>query len=411
MTTAFPGKHRFQLAIWAAAALAIFFLWGFSGSAGQEKKSRWVGTWSAAPQLVEPQNRPPLPGLTDHRLRQVICVSLGGETLRMKFSNEFSMSDLEMKRVEVAVSKGDSSIDASTVKVLKFKNNASQVTIRPGSAVFSEPFSFNLAPRMKLAVTITFGQAPADITGHPGSRTTSYLFIGSDATKAIPMDHWYVINKVEVEAQQPASAVVILGNSITDGRGSGTNRQDRWPDVLATRLLENESTKQTGVLNMGIGGNCVLTGGLGPTALDRFDRDVLGQNGVRWLIILEGVNDLGSTTDSASAADVAKGLTDAYDQMIRKAHAAGIKVYGATITPIRKSFYYAGYREAAREYVNHWIRTSGHFDAVIDFDRIMRDPQDTLSLLPGAQSGDFLHPNEKGYQMMGEAVPLSLFKR
>jgi lysophospholipase L1-like esterase len=161
---------------------------------------------------------------------------------------------------------------------------------------------------------------------------------------------------------------------------------------------------------MGIGGNAVLRGGLGPTGLDRFDHDVLKQNGVKWLIIFEGVNDLGGTSDSIAAFDVARGLIAAYDRMINEAHSNGIKVYGATITPFKKSFYYRTYRDAARNMINDWIRKSGHFDAVIDFDKVLRDPEDTAALLTGVQSGDYLHPNELGYKMLGESVDLRLFQ-
>lgn len=390
--------------------LTAFFVWGFSKPVDWQASKYWVGTWSAAPQLVEPQNRPPAPGLSNHTLRQVICVSIGGKKLRVRLSNEFSTGPLEMNDVQIAVSKGGDALDESTTRTLMFHGEKA-VSVRPGTAITSDPVAFDLQPRALLAITIHFGEAPEDITGHPGSRTTSYLVKGTDFTNAKTMDHWYVISGVEVFTHRNAASVVVLGNSITDGRGSGTNHQDRWPDVLATRLLKIANTQHIGVLNMGIGGNCVLAGGLGPTALDRFDRDVLGQVGARWLIILEGVNDLGSTSDSASAVRVSKELIDAYGQMIVKAHARGFKVYGATITPIKKSFYYTGYREAARESVNQWIRTTGHFDAVIDFDKILRDPNDTLCLLPEVQSGDYLHPNEKGYEIMGEAVPLSLFDR
>jgi lysophospholipase L1-like esterase len=211
-----------------------------------------------------------------------------------------------------------------------------------------------------------------------------------------------------VEAKSGA-AIAIIGDSITDGRGSGTNKQNRWPDILAMRLLENADTKQISVLNMGIGGNTILRGGLGPTALTRFDRDILNQQGVKWLIVFEGVNDLGSTRDSVAAFNVAKGLIAAYDTMITKAHAKGIKVYGVTITPFKKASYYTPYWDAARNTVNDWIRTSGHFDGLIDFDKTIRDPNDPATILAEAQS-DYLHPNELGYQMMGKAVDLSLFK-
>ncbi|WP_297098588.1 SGNH/GDSL hydrolase family protein [uncultured Draconibacterium sp.] len=399
----------------AITAGLIIGMTSFAACTNSNAQKKWVGTWSTAPQLVEPHNMPPEPGLTNNTLRQVVCVSIGGDKLRLKFSNEFSKSPVTMKAVQVAVSEGASAIDKATVKELKF-NGKSDVTMQPGEAIVSDPFTFDLEPRMEVAITIAFGETSPDVTGHPGSRTTSYIVAGNDVSEntdfadAVKTDHWYVINGIDVEAPQSAAAVAIIGNSITDGRGSGTNKQNRWPDILAQRLLKNEATQNVGVLNMGIGGNAVLRGGLGPTALNRFERDILNQNGVRWLIIMEGVNDLGGTRSKEAAEQVAQGLIDAYGKMIDEAHAQGIKVYGGTITPIMKSFYYKDYREVARNTVNEWIRTSGRFDAVIDFDKAIRNPEDIYSILPEAQSGDYLHPNENGYVMMGEAIDLSLFE-
>lgn len=392
----------------------------FSGFTNAEKgkkasKENWVGTWSTAPQLVEPNNNPPEPGLTNNTLRQVVCVSIGGETLRMRFSNEFSKEPVTIKTVQIAVSKGGAAIDESTVTELKF-NGKPEVTMEPGSLIISDPFDFNLDPRMEVAITIAFGETSPSITGHPGSRTTSYILKGNqmaastDYAEAVKTDHWYVINGIDVVAPKKAAAVAIIGNSITDGRGSGTNKQNRWPDELSKRLLANKKTKNIGVLNMGIGGNCVLRGGLGPTALDRFERDILNQHGVKWLIIMEGVNDLGGTRNKEMADRVADGLIEAYGKMIDDAHAHDIKVYGATITQIKESFYYADYREEARKKVNDWIRNSGRFDAVIDFSKAMEDPNNPDVILNTAHDGDFLHPNELGYQIMGGAVDLKLFR-
>ena len=396
----------------------IIILFGCSNSASKQSADEkiWVGTWSTAPQLVEPRNMPPEPGLTNNTLRQVVCVSIGGDSLQVRFSNEFSESPVTMNKVQLAISERGSTIDKSSVKELRFSGEP-EVTMAPGEAITSDPFAFNLKPRMEVAITIAFGETSPDVTGHPGSRTTSYLLAGNqtstetDFSDAVRTDHWYIINGIDVKASKNASAVAILGNSITDGRGSGTNKQNRWPDILAQRLLKNPGTEHVAVLNMGIGGNCVLRGGLGPTALDRFQRDILNQQGVRWLIILEGVNDLGGTQSKDAADQVAKDLIAAYEKMIDEAYEKGIKVYGATITPIEKSFYYTDFRETARNSINEWIRTSGRFDAVIDFDKAIRNPEDISTILPEAQSGDYLHPNETGYKMMGECVDLSLFKR
>ena len=399
-----------------AILFSSFLFYGFINPDTEKTaaKENWVGTWSTAPQLVKPHNNPPEPGLTNNTLRQVVCVSIGGKTLQIRFSNEFSAEPVIMKTVQIAVSKGGATIDESTVTEIKF-NGKSEVTMEPGSLITSDPFDFDLDPRMEVAITIAFGETSPSVTGHPGSRTTSYILNGhqtaasTDYSEAIKTDHWYVINGIDVVASKKAAAVAIIGNSITDGRGSGTNKQNRWPDELAKRLLANKKTKNIGVLNMGIGGNCVLRGGLGPTALDRFERDILNQNGVKWLIIMEGVNDLGGTRNKEMADRVADGLIEAYGKMIDDAHAQGIKVYGATITQIKESFYYADYREEARKKVNDWIRNSGRFDAVIDFSKAMEDPNNPDVILDTAHDGDHLHPNELGYQIMGAAVDLSLF--
>jgi len=375
---------------------------------------KWVGTWSTAPQLVEPGNVPPAPGLTNNSLRQIVRVSIGSDSLRIRFSNAFSTSAVTLKAVKIAVSTGGNTIDAASSKELKF-GGKTEVTMNSGAMITSDPISFDLKSRMDLAITIYFAETCPNITGHPGSRTTSYLLAGNstsvnDFTGSVPTDHWYIINGIDVKAPRSGGAVAILGNSITDGRGSGTNKQNRWPDILSERLLKNAGTQQVGVLNLGIGGNCVLKNCLGPSGVSRFSRDILKQQGIRWFIIAEGINDIGQIPDLATANKIAQDLIAAYKQMIVDAHAQGIKVYGATIMPFKKSFYDAEYRQTARTTVNEWIRTSGSFDAVIDFDKAMRDPNDTLTILPTAHTGDFLHPNEAGYILMGEAVDLKLFE-
>jgi lysophospholipase L1-like esterase len=375
---------------------------------------KWVGTWSTAPQLVEPGNVPPAPGLTNNSLRQIVRVSIGSDSLRIRFSNAFSTGAVTLKAVKIAVSTGGNTIDAASSKELKFSGKT-EITMSPGAMITSDPISFDLKSRMNLAITIYFGETCPNITGHPGSRTTSYLLAGNstsanDFKGSVPTDHWYLINGIEVKVPTSGGAVAILGNSITDGRGSGTNKQNRWPDILSERLLKNAGTQQVGVLNLGIGGNCVLKNCLGPSGVSRFSRDILKQQGIRWFIIAEGINDIGQIPDLATADKIAQDLIAAYKQMIIDAHAQGVKVYGATIMPFKKSFYDADYRQTARTTVNEWIRASGNFDAVIDFDKAMRDPNDTLTILSTAHTGDFLHPNEAGYKLMGEAVDLKLFE-
>lgn len=357
---------------------------------------------------------PPAPGLSGNTLRQVARVSIGGNTLRVRFSNEFSTQPVTMKRVTIAASTGGSAIDSSTIKEIKFRGKT-EVIINPGAAVTSDSLSFNLKPRMDVAITISFGKTSPDVTGHPGSRTTSYILQGdnfseNDFTEAVATDHWYVISGIDVKAPENAAAVVALGNSLTDGRGSGTNKQNRWPDILSERLLKNPETKNVGVLNAGIGGNCVLRACLGPSALDRFERDVLNQSGVRWLIIFEGINDIGQVKSSEAASKISGDLIAAYERMIALAHAKNIKVFGGTILPFKGHSYYNEHSEKCRTIVNSWIRTSGKFDAVIDFDHALRDPQDNSKLGVSTFQNDGLHLDEAGYQKMGDFIDLNLFK-
>lgn len=385
-----------------------------AGGARSGEVGSWVGSWGTAPQLTEPANLPPAPGLADNTLRQVVHVSLGGDLLRMHFSNEFGTAPVTLAAVHLANSAGGSAIDPATDRALTFAGSGG-VTIPAGGTVTSDPFPYPLQPLTNVAITVRFGEVSPAVTGHPGSRTTSYLQTG-DAVSAAEMptaartDHWYILTGIDVVAEGAAS-VVTLGNSITDGRGSGTNRQNRWPDELSRRLQADARTGRVAVLNMGIGGNCVLSECLGPAALKRFDRDVLGQSGARWLIVLEGVNDIGRAGGADSAAVVARELIEAYRQMIERAHARGILAYGATILPFGGSFYDTPAREAARQTVNEWIRTASAFDAVIDLDLALRDPANPTRLLPAADDGDHLHPSEAGHRRIAEAVDLSLFAR
>lgn len=373
----------------------------------------WVGTWATAQMLIKSSDVPSSPGLTNNSLRQVVRVSIGGKTLRLKLSNEFSTSAVKMNSVQIAVSTGGRTINVSTNKELKF-NGKSGVTMDAGATVVSDPIEFKLKPRMDLAITIYYGQTSATVTGHPGSRTTSYLLGGNtstntDFTGAVETEHWYNISAIDVLAPSTTACVAILGNSITDGRGTTTNMQNRWTDILSERLIANKVTLHVGVLNLGIGGNNVVRGGLGPTGTIRYDKDILGQSGVHWAVIFIGVNDIGAVKTFEDATKTANSLIAAYKQMIVKAHDKKIKIYGATIAPFNGNSYYNQYSELCRNEVNEWIRNSGYYDGVIDFAKSMASPQDATSLMSSYQN-DHLHPDAAGYKKMGESVDLNLFK-
>ena len=377
-------------------------------------KGHWVGTWGTAPQLVERHNNPPSPGLENNSLRQIVQVSIGGKKVRLKLTNEFSQEATEIKAVELALAKtagSSSEIDESSTVRLTFDGKAG-VTIPAGGKVVSDAVSFKMGDRANVAITIHYGAASStSVSGHPGSRTTSYLKTGNttDFADAVKTDHWYNILALEVEAPQKAGAVAILGNSITDGRGSTTNQQNRWADVLSRRLLANKATKQVGVLNMGIGGNCVLRGGLGPTGSSRYPRDLFGQEGVKWIILFEAVNDLGGARDGLQTAER---IIDVFKTIIREAHQKGIRVFGATITPFKGNRYYTEDHEKGRSTLNNWIRTSKMLDGVIDFDQAVRNPDDPEAMQSQFLfENDWLHLNAQGYETMGGCIDLDLFTK
>jgi lysophospholipase L1-like esterase len=388
-----------------------------AGRGQNQDAAHWVGTWAASPQLTEEANLPPPPGFADTTLRQIAHVSIGGSRLRVRFSNAFGRTALTLLSARVARAAGGSAIHPATDRALTFRGQPS-ATIPEGALIVSDPLDFDLPPLSDLAVTVYLRGAPADVTSHPGSRTTSYLQAGdavsaAELATAVRVDHWYFLNGIDVLARRSAGAIAILGDSITDGRGSTTNGNDRWPDNLARRLQSAKALAEVAVLNDGIGGNRLLRDGLGPNALARVDRDVLAQPGVRWLIVLEGINDIGTRVSAKAkgeSAATADDLIGAYEQIIARAHARDIRVYGATILPFEGAAnYFTPDGEADRRKVNDWIRTSGRFDGVIDFDAVTRDPERSSRLSPAVDGGDHLHPSPAGYRIMADTIDLALF--
>lgn len=377
-------------------------------------KKHWVATWATAEQVVEPHNCPPAPGLGNNSIRQIVQTSISGKEVRVKFSNEFSQGPVTINAAEIAraATAGSSSdIIAGTEVSLTFGGKKS-VTIEPGKLVTSDPVKFSMGTRENVAITMHLGEASStSVTGHPGSRTDSYLIEGqgSDFTNAVKTAHWYIINAIEIKAEKKARAIVVLGNSITDGRGSTTNEQNRWTDNLSRRLLANKKTRRVSVLNMGLGGNCILNGGLGPTGKSRYPRDLFQQEGVKYIILFEGVNDLGGYGDATAKA---KQIIEVYKQIIDEAHERGILVYGAPVMQFKGNNYYSENHEAGRQQLNQWIRNGGYFDGVIDFDAAMGNPDDPAQLNPKYLfENDYLHPNAEGYVQMGNCIDLKLFEK
>ena len=382
----------------------------------------WVGSWAASQQIPEPANAIPREDLRNATLRQVVHLSLGGQIIRVHISNAFGAAPLHIMSVHIArpLSPSSAAIDPATDQGLTF-HKTNQSIVPAGAEFISDPIEYAVAPLSNLAISIYFDEPPTGETGHPGSRATSYLVHGNfvsapDLPGARKVDHWYQLSGVDVQASSSGRSIVALGDSITDGHGATINGNDRWTDVLARRLQDASTSQNVAVLNAAIGGNHLLTDGLGPNALARFDRDVLAQASVRYLIVLEGVNDLGALArkgdgSSGGHAVVVQQILAAYEQIIARGHTHGIKVIGATILPYMGSDYYhpGPIDESDRQSVNTWIRTPGRFDPVIDFERLTHDPVHPDRLLPAFDSGDHLHPSPAGYAAMGEAISLSLF--
>lgn len=403
-----------RLLIWLALLLIA------TPAAAQER--HWVASWGSSQMVPDEKQRLPADALTGATVRQVVRLSIGGDRLRVRVSNVFGTEPLKLRGVHVAQSAGlgTAGIVAGTDRTLTF-SGSTQLFVPAGAELVSDPVALAMPALGHLAISLRFAEAPLRQTGHPGSRANSFLLAGdhlsaADLPGASPHVGWFQIAGVDVEADANAGAIVILGDSITDGYGVKTDTDQRWPDRLAERLQADPAMRHLAVVNQGIGGNRILRDGLGSNALARFERDVLAQPGITHMILLEGVNDLGTLTRDAPVseaehkAQVAR-IIAAYAQMVARARERGVKAIGATILPYGGSDYYHPDRlnEADRQTINAWIRAPGNFDAVIDFDALARDPARPAHMRADMDSGDGLHPSMAGYRAMGDAVDLSLF--
>jgi lysophospholipase L1-like esterase len=365
----------------------------------------WVGTWATAQQIPVKKFMPYNNNLTNRSVRQVVKVSIGGNIIRLKISNELSSQPLDIRSVYVAYTTDDFAIYTKSAKYFKFHKNYT-VTVPAGQAVWSDGLPFDLRPLSRLTITINYIKAPVKPTVHMGSRTTSYIMQGvtdahTDFASSFREDHWFNIAGMDVW-NDSARCLAIIGNSITDGKCSTTNGQDRWPDILSETLQDKYKVKDLGILNLGIGNNRVaLPGGFGYMARKRFDHDILGQSGIQAVVIFEGVNDIAASKWNGET--VVRKLIESYIEMIRKAKDRHLKVYLGTITPFLGSGVYSVSHEAAREEVNDWIRSQkDKVDGILDFDRLLSNPLDPHRMKENVQGGDWLHPNPQGYLQMGE---------
>ena len=375
-----------------------------------------VGTWAASPFDGDPWHG--IPTLVDSTLREIVHTSITGKSLRVRLTNEFGAAPLRIDAATIAASTGTSGIDAASLHDLTFDGSPS-IVIPPGAQALTDPVAMETPASASLAISFYLPlQQISDVSVHSAAQQDNFILTGNhvrDAsfTQPVITPSWYFLKGVDVEPANPhATAIVTFGDSITDGALSTENANHRWPDYLTTRLQSNPATAHLAVLDEGIGGNCILVHCVGQNALARFDRDVLSQAGVKYVIVLEGINDIGRlhTPNQPNYKLTADDLEQGLAQLVARAHEHGIKVFGATLTPYKGAGYFTENGEQIRQALNHWILTSGVFDGAIDFDKATRDPANPLTFNPQYDSGDHLHPKDAGYAAMADSIDLSLFR-
>ena len=388
-------------------ALAVLAVATATVAKGPDVAGHWSGTWAASPQAASI----PLE-FSSQTIRQIVRASIGGTQVRVRVSNAYGANPLRIVAARVGLRTTGASIAAGSDRILTF-NGSTSTTIPVGALAVSDPVDLRVPDRVDLAISLWIPGNQSAATEHKLGLQTTYVspegdFTGADALPtATTTASYYYLAGVDVGSRVPSRAIVVLGDSITDGLHSTPDANRRWPDRLAERLHAHSSGSRIAVLNAGISGNRILHDKAGTNASARLDRDVLVQSGARYVIVLEGINDIGIPV-GAAAADIIAG----HRQIIERAHAMGLKVFGGTLTPFQAflpGVYYSAEGEAKRQVVNQWIRTSNAYDAVIDFDRALRDPANPAVMRPAYDSGDHLHPNDAGYQAMADAVDLSLF--
>jgi lysophospholipase L1-like esterase len=408
---------RLSLTVVAAVAFVVAGLSAHPAAFAGQGNQHWVGTWSTAMHPPDAGFGITNAGFNNQTLRQIVHTSVGGEQVRVKLSTN-GASALVIGAAHIALRDAGDAIVPGSDRTLTFSGNP-VITIPPGAQILSDPVNLNVPALGDLAVSIFVPGITGPATWHFEALQTSYISPPGDFTASAVMpvgttttQAWFWLAAVEVVASKQTGAIVCLGDSITDGTASTPDTNNRWPNHLARRLIAQPGNHKMGVLDEGIAGNRILQDIIAPNALARLDRDVLTQTGVTHVIVLEGINDIGFGAFGFTVP-TADEIIAGHQQLIERAHAGGLKIYGATLTPFEGTpfpGYFTPAGEAKRQEVNAWIRTSGEYDAVIDFDLVTRNPNDPTFLLPAYDSGDHLHPSDAGYEAMGNAIDLTLFK-
>src|SRR5215468_5920661 len=410
---------RHLLPVLAAAALSVNSSVLLPASA-QVQTNSWISSWTASPQA--PRGVIPT-SFSNRTIRQIVHLSVGGSKVRLRLSNEFGTKPVLIGAASIATAGGGSNIASGSVRPLTFGGSKS-VIIPPGAPALSDPVELNVAPLSDLAVSLYLPAATDLGTVHATGLQTAYVSTAGDFTAgsefliADSYANRFFLAGVMVETSSPVRAIVAFGDSITDGSASTVNANGRWPDVLARRL--KEAGAAIAVLNQGIAGNRVLSDGAGISALARFERDVLSQPGVSHVVVFVGINDIGwpgTAIEPNGIVRTADEIIAGYKQLVERAHLRSIKVIGSPLTPFEKALagtpnqgYFTPDKEAKRLAVNNWIRTSGAFDGIIDFERVIADPAHPSAIAAAYDSGDHLHPNDAGYRTMADSIDLKLFQ-
>jgi len=408
----------------AVRALPLMLLLALGTPARAAETGNWVSTWTASPQAFWGADftfDTKLPNeLKDLTLRQVARISLGGERLRIVIANDYGKQPMQIGAARIALSSGDGAIVAGTDRAITFGGQAS-ATVPPGAPLLSDPIELPTTALASLAISIYLPEPTPTSTFHWDGAQTAWLATGNQtATERIdiskPTTARMLVSAVQVDAPAHVGTVVVLGDSITDGNGATVDANARWPDYLAARL----APRNMAVVNAGISGARLLRDQMGVNAAARFERDVLGQPGVRSVIVLLGINDIswpGTAFDPQGTAPSVESLIAGYRQLIARAHARGVRILGATLLPFEDALpgtplanYYQPQKDALRQQINLWIRTSGEFDAVIDLDSVLKNPAQPGRMLPAFDSGDHLHPGDRGNAAMADAVDLDLLR-
>ena len=432
-TLAFAAGARDTLTRYMRVNRSFLFALGFSvaisapGQTPAADKTHWVGTWGASPspQLsdAEQMTKAHLQ-FENQTIREIVHVSIGGDRVRVRLSNAYGKEALEVGSAHIALRQKGAALVPGSDHELTFGGIAA-VTIPANALVLSDPVSLKTPALADLAISIFIPKAHPGAGIHYSAQQTNYVASGdvtaaADLPDAAKLTSWVFLTGVDVAAQPAASTLITFGDSITDGARSTVDENHRWPNFLAVRLLARSGAAPIGVVDEGIGGNRILHDpnsniAFGVSALARFDRDVLAQPGVKYVIVLEGINDLGHAgpdhfpEEQVNAEQIIAGLK----QLAARAHEKGIKIYGATLTPFQGTpfpGYYSAEKDAQRKAVNEWIRTGHAFDGVIDFEKAVRDPANPDRVAEAFDSGDHLHPKDEGYRAMGESINLALFK-